>query len=98
MDKIIQGKNGILRKKSKILYPLIIKGLMSEPNKLNAVKVENSFIVVLGRNRKTQIRLKAQYGYKYDNILYQKLQNAYETKDKKELEKLWQQAEPIAIS
>jgi ABC-type transport system substrate-binding protein len=98
MDTIHQEKSGFLRKKVKCLYPLIIKGFMSQPSKLDAVKCEKNFVTVLGRDGKTQMRLKAQYAYYYDEEIYQKLRNAYKSNDKETLEKLWQQAKPIAVS
>jgi phage regulator Rha-like protein len=76
-------------------YLVLVKGFTCIPKRLNVIKCENNFITVAGMSGKTQMKLKAQYVYQYDEEMYQKLRNAYELNDKGTLEKVWQQAKPI---
>ncbi len=79
----------------KMLQPVIIKGFMGEPEVLSSINKDISFVTVVGRSKKTQMRLKVKYVYHYDEELYQKLKNAFNSKDSERLETEWQKAKPI---
>jgi hypothetical protein len=95
---IFKEKMEISQKNLKITQVAMVKGVMNCPKRLNLEKIENSFVTVTGESGKTQMTLKAEYVYQYDEDVYQRLQNAYELNGKGTLEKLWQQAKPITLS
>ena len=88
----------ILHKKAKCSQPVIIKGFMGEPSRLDTINIENNFVTVVGISGKTQMKLNVKYAYQYDEGTYQKLCKAFDSGDTGILEKEWQCAKPIALS
>jgi hypothetical protein len=98
MQDISLKKIGFSEKKTKFLQPIIAKGFMGEPTRLDCVNIDNFFATVVGKSGKTQIKLKVKYVYCYDEETYQKLQKAFNSGDNDLLVKEWQQAKPITMN
>ena len=94
--KIKNNQN--FRKKTDNTQLVIIKGFMGEPGLLRAVKLKNNFVMVVGKSGKSRMKLKDKYIYQYDENVYHRLCNAFDSNDSEALEQEWQKAKPIALS
>lgn len=77
------------------VYPVIVKGFMGEPVRMNAVDIKNNRITVVKIDGITPISLKRTIVYQDDEMLYRNLTEAFGSKDDKGLKKGWQKAIPI---
>ncbi len=98
MSTTILRDNEVFSVETNKSYPIIAKGFRGEPAKLDAIKYEKNFVTVLGKSRKTQMRLKVKYVYQYDEETYQKLRDAFDSNDTEALEREWQKAKPITLT
>lgn len=85
-------------KSTEYTQPVMVKGFKGEPETLNSVGIENLFVTAAGKGGKTQMRLKIQYVYQYDDETYQKLRDAFDSNDTEALEREWQKAKPITLT
>jgi len=83
-------------KNVKILQPVIIKGFRGEPEVLNSVGIDNSFVSVVGKSGETQMKLKVKYAYCFDGDTYQRLRKAFDSNDSEALEQEWQKAKVLS--
>ncbi|MBN2019957.1 MAG: hypothetical protein JW749_07015 [Sedimentisphaerales bacterium] len=98
MSRPLDGKMKDFREKAENSYHIVIKGVMGCQVTLNAEVIENIFVTVVGKNGKTEIKLKVKYTCQYDEEIYHKLKNAFDSCDAKKLSrKLWR-VKPIAFS
>ncbi|MGA2678327.1 MAG: hypothetical protein ABSF37_03380 [Sedimentisphaerales bacterium] len=91
-------KSCILQNNAKSLQRVIIKGFMDEPTALQFVNNCGKSVTVLCRDGETQTNFACDVVYQYDEELYQKLKNAFDSNDKEQLMREWQCAKPIIIT
>lgn len=82
----------------KILQPVMIKGFRGEPETLNSIEQNKFSVTVVGKSGNTQMELKIKYVYLYDKELYQKLKEAFNSKDAERLAEEWKKAQPINLT
>lgn len=71
---------------------------MGEPEVLDSINKDKFFVTVLGKSGKTQMKLKVKYVYHYTEEIYQKLKEAFNSKDSERLVKEWQKAKLINLT
>jgi hypothetical protein len=77
---------------------VMVKGFMGFPECLKYEEINDNFIVIIGRSGKTRMNLKVKYAYQYDEKLYQKLKEVFESNDTEKLTREWQCAKSIIAS
>lgn len=79
-------------------YPVIVKGFMGEPVRMDALGTENNLVTLAKKSSKTRITLKSKYVYHYDKETFERLKEKFERKDEEGLVKVWQEATRIIVS
>jgi hypothetical protein len=83
------------RNNERFLQSVVIKGFMDEPAKLYSVKNNKKVTTVLCRDGKSEMNFKNDMVFQYNEELYQKLREAFESNDTEGLAREWLRAKPV---